>query len=92
MFAISQKRGIRDIRAWRLPHSKDMDVYFGHPVGSIPKTEVPDNNPAKPYILLTKRSELAHFKEHEIFCRGNYSIIIMHCQTPGSQLRLHPMP
>lgn len=75
--AISHQTGIKDIRAWRLHHSQNMDVYLQRPLPSIPKTEVPAASTTRPFILLTERGERSRFRHYKVFCRGNYAIVVI---------------
>lgn len=83
---VAEQSGISDIRTWHLARPEHMDVYLNCPLTVVERNEVPAPD-AKPYLLLTRRTELQRFSGTEAFIIGPYAVVIMECVTPDRTSR-----
>ena len=72
----STKSGITEFRAWHLKSSDNMDAYMHRSVVVIPNDSIPTTSAEKPFIMLTKRKYLDHFKGMATQIVGDNAIVV----------------
>jgi 4-amino-4-deoxy-L-arabinose transferase-like glycosyltransferase len=74
--AVSAECGVNVYKAWRIKQPENMDVYLHQNVVKIPEDSLPKAVADRPYILLTKRKELSHFKGFQTQIVGDKAIVV----------------
>ncbi|MDD2628291.1 MAG: dolichyl-phosphate-mannose--protein mannosyltransferase [Clostridia bacterium] len=68
---------ITNFYTWHISRSENMDVYLQHPIHIIKNNEEPLLNINKPFLLLTRKSDLHHFPGKETHTIGRFAVVIM---------------
>lgn len=74
----SRASGIRTISAWRMSRVENADVYVGRPVQVLEPSHLPDSLP--PTLLMTRKSEVAHFRDQPHTIIGNHALVVWNPQ------------
>lgn len=74
---ISQEEGIRDVRTWKISRAENMDVYLHRPIKVVQEDVFPNANEGRPFLLLTRSSELKRFPRHDSQTIGRFAIIVI---------------
>jgi 4-amino-4-deoxy-L-arabinose transferase-like glycosyltransferase len=73
---VSAEYGITEYRTWHLKHSENMDAYLHRAVMKIPDDTVPVRSADRPFIMLTKRKYLDHFKGLRTQIVGDNAVVV----------------